>query len=142
MGLRDRVLAYDMPMGKASFLSRHLRVGNANEARDEVRKDETLFKEKDEVVTAFDRQTGEQVWQVRWPGAMKVPFFAASNGSWIRATPAFDGERLYVAGMRDVLIHHYFGVKLEAVWEVVASDLPMLRSVVETILDEDTPSAD
>jgi outer membrane protein assembly factor BamB len=35
---------------------------------------------------------------------MKVPFFAASNGSWIRATPAYDGERLYVAGMRDVLV--------------------------------------
>jgi outer membrane protein assembly factor BamB len=35
---------------------------------------------------------------------MLVPFFAASNGSWIRATPAFDGESLYVAGMRDVLV--------------------------------------
>ena len=34
---------------------------------------------------------------------MTVPFFAASNGSWIRATPACDGETLYVAGMRDVL---------------------------------------
>jgi outer membrane protein assembly factor BamB len=34
---------------------------------------------------------------------MSVPFFAASNGSWIRATPACDGQRLYVAGMRDVL---------------------------------------
>ncbi len=34
---------------------------------------------------------------------MSVPFFAASNGSWIRSTPAFDGESLYVAGMRDVL---------------------------------------
>jgi outer membrane protein assembly factor BamB len=35
---------------------------------------------------------------------MTVPFFAASNGSWIRSTPAYDGERLYVAGMRDVLV--------------------------------------
>jgi outer membrane protein assembly factor BamB len=35
---------------------------------------------------------------------MSVPFFAAANGSWIRATPAFDGERLYVAGMKDVLV--------------------------------------
>ena len=34
---------------------------------------------------------------------MTVPFFAASNGSWIRATPACDGETLYVAGMCDVL---------------------------------------
>ncbi len=35
---------------------------------------------------------------------MSVPFFARSNGSWIRATPAYDDGRLYVAGMKDVLV--------------------------------------
>jgi outer membrane protein assembly factor BamB len=35
---------------------------------------------------------------------MSVPFFARSNGDWIRATPACDGESLFVAGMRDVLV--------------------------------------
>jgi outer membrane protein assembly factor BamB len=57
-----------------------------------------------EVVSAHDRSTGEQVWRIEWPGSLKVPFFAAANGDWIRATPACDGERLYVAGMRDVLV--------------------------------------
>jgi outer membrane protein assembly factor BamB len=57
-----------------------------------------------EVVRALDRETGEELWQVQWEGAMQVPFFAAANGSWIRATPSYDGERLYVAGMRDVLV--------------------------------------
>ncbi len=57
-----------------------------------------------EVVRAFDRNSGELIWEAEWEGAMQVPFFAASNGSWIRATPAYDGERLYVAGMRDVLV--------------------------------------
>ncbi|MFN3167101.1 MAG: PQQ-binding-like beta-propeller repeat protein [Phycisphaeraceae bacterium] len=59
---------------------------------------------KDEVVRAFDLKTGEQLWKQRWPGAMKVPFFAKRNGSWIKATPACDGERLYVMGMLDVLV--------------------------------------
>lgn len=59
---------------------------------------------KTEVVTALDRKTGKELWRVQWPGAMSVPFFAASNGSWIRATPAFDGDSLFVAGMRDVLV--------------------------------------
>jgi outer membrane protein assembly factor BamB len=58
----------------------------------------------EEVVTALDRQTGKVIWQARWPGAMEVPFFARANGSWIRSTPAYDGERLYVAGIRDVLV--------------------------------------
>ncbi len=57
-----------------------------------------------EVVHALDRATGKELWQVQWEGVMQVPFFAAANGSWIRATPAYDGERLYVAGMRDVLV--------------------------------------
>jgi outer membrane protein assembly factor BamB len=35
---------------------------------------------------------------------MSVPFFAWENGEWIRATPAYDGESLFVAGMRDVLV--------------------------------------
>ena len=59
---------------------------------------------KNEVVRALDRETGKELWKARWEGAMTVPFFAWSNGSWIRATPAFDGETLFVAGMRDVLV--------------------------------------
>lgn len=60
--------------------------------------------EREEIVRALDRSTGRELWRVTWDGAMKVPFFAARSGSWIRATPAFDGERLYVGGMREVLV--------------------------------------
>ncbi|MDG1049634.1 MAG: PQQ-binding-like beta-propeller repeat protein, partial [Planctomycetota bacterium] len=59
---------------------------------------------REEVVQAYDRKTGEKVWETRWDGAMKVPFFAAKNGSWIRSTPVFDGEALYIGGMRDVVV--------------------------------------
>ena len=57
-----------------------------------------------EIVSALDRQTGEVRWRVEWPGAISVPFFAKANGDWIRATPAYDGKFLYVAGMRDILV--------------------------------------
>lgn len=60
--------------------------------------------EEFEVVHALDRQTGQTIWTQDWKGSMVVPFFAKKNGSWIRSTPAFDGENLYVAGMRDVLV--------------------------------------
>jgi outer membrane protein assembly factor BamB len=56
-----------------------------------------------EIVSAYNRHTGDRLWSTDWPGAMSVPFFAASNGSWIRATPACDGESLFVAGMCDML---------------------------------------
>ena len=35
---------------------------------------------------------------------MKVPFFARKNGSWVRSTPACDGESIYIGGIRDVLV--------------------------------------
>ena len=57
-----------------------------------------------EVVSALDRKTGKELWRVQWPGAMQVPFSAASNGSWIRSTPALDGNSLFVGGIRDVLV--------------------------------------
>jgi outer membrane protein assembly factor BamB len=59
---------------------------------------------KTEVVSAYDLRTGELLWSTDWPGAMKVPFFAAVNGSWIRATPACDEKSIFVAGMCDVLV--------------------------------------
>lgn len=60
--------------------------------------------EKTEVVRALDRATGKELWQASWEGSLSVPFFARANGDWIRATPALDGDRLFVAGIRDVLV--------------------------------------
>lgn len=39
-----------------------------------------------------------------------------------------------IAGMRDRMIHQYFGVNLELVWEVVERDLPRLNAEVNGIL--------
>ena len=57
-----------------------------------------------EVVRALDRTTGKEKWRHTWGGKMRVPFFAAKNGSWIRSTPALANDKLFVAGMRDHLL--------------------------------------
>lgn len=73
---------------------------------------------------------------------MSVPFFARSNGDWIRATPALDGDTLYVAGMRDVLVALNITDGSER-WRLdfvkrFGSDLPTFGFVSSPLIDGDS----
>ncbi|MEM3445757.1 MAG: DUF86 domain-containing protein [Thermoplasmata archaeon] len=39
-----------------------------------------------------------------------------------------------VAGMRDKLIHEYFGVNYRLLWNTVKNEIPILKEVISTIL--------
>lgn len=41
------------------------------------------------------------------------------------------------AGIRDKLIHHYFGIDLKLTWRVIEKDLPFLKNQIQMILDGD-----
>ena len=41
-----------------------------------------------------------------------------------------------IAGTRDKLIHDYFGVDLDAVWETVERDIPILKDKMKNIIKE------
>ncbi len=41
-----------------------------------------------------------------------------------------------IAGMRDKVIHEYFGVKLSIVWRAVKEEIPPLKPIFEKILKD------
>ncbi len=42
-----------------------------------------------------------------------------------------------ISGMRDKLIHHYFGVDYDLVWDVIDNHIPKLKETIELILNEE-----
>ena len=41
-----------------------------------------------------------------------------------------------VAGLRDILIHQYFAIDVDIIWDIVQNKLPLLRRHVEEILKQ------
>jgi uncharacterized protein with HEPN domain len=86
-------------------------------SRDQFVRDETLKR-------AFVRSLeiiGEATKQV--PAAMRQKY------------PQIDWRAM--AGMRDKLIHGYFGVDYDLVWDVVSSKIPELRREIAAILQDE-----
>lgn len=45
-----------------------------------------------------------------------------------------------MAGVRDKLIHHYFGVNFDIIWQIVTEELPRISTHIKQILEDGSPS--
>jgi uncharacterized protein with HEPN domain len=66
--------------------------------------------------------------------ALEIIGEATKNLSGELKAKSLDVDWKNIAGMRDKLIHAYFGVNLPLVWETVKTDLPQLKKKILLLL--------
>ncbi len=62
---------------------------------------------------------------------------AAKNLSLELRTKYSDIEWRGMAGMRDKLIHHYFGIDYDIVWDVISNYVPTLQQKIRQIMEDE-----
>ncbi len=43
-----------------------------------------------------------------------------------------------IGATRDKIIHHYFGIKLEIIWNIIKKDLPILKKQINEIIKKES----
>jgi uncharacterized protein with HEPN domain len=85
----------------------------------------------------FDRDELVQTWIVHHLQIVGEAVRALSDDARHRR-PEIPWEQ--IAGMRNILVHDYFGIDLDEVWAAVERDLPPLKAAVLALVDDDSTS--
>jgi uncharacterized protein with HEPN domain len=108
------------------------RLEDINEALDLIKE---YVKDMDSISWAKDRKTIDAVirnLEIIGEAANHIPESILSKYTKI--------PWAHMKGMRNILIHEYFGVDSEVLWQTINDDLPRLKIQIQTLLSEITDS--
>ena len=94
-----------------------------------------------EAIAAIDLYRGRDRSAFQQDGCSKYGSFGVYRGEAARRLPeeirnlAPDIPWQKMIGMRNILVHGYFAIDLDVVWDAVQRDLPDLKPKVEAVLN-------
>ena len=102
--------------------------------------DEIDFLPTEVATVSFEQFLSDETLTRACARSLEVVGEASKNvpDSFQQLYPEVDRRRL--TGMRDKIVHHYFGVNRETVRDVVMNRLPELKAQVIALLDAETSS--
>ncbi len=82
---------------------------------------------------AFAKSDLIQNWMIRY---IQIIGEAAARLTEATRSANPDVPWTEIVGMRNILVHQYFGIDIEAVWNAVEKNLPALKTQIERMLRE------
>jgi uncharacterized protein with HEPN domain len=100
-------------------------------------RDEARYLEETSQEVSWEEFVDDETLKRAFVRSIEVIGEATKNLSAGRRKRHPDVEWRAMAGMRDQLIHGYFGVDYEIVWEVTTEKVPELKEAISAILEEE-----
>lgn len=98
--------------------------------------DEIQYLIKNSKIVSYEELITDETLKRSFVRSLEIIGEATKNlpPSFRKKYPQVDWKK--IAGLRDVLIHKYFVINYEAVWDIIKNQIPELKEKIETLLKE------
>ncbi len=98
--------------------------------------DEINFLMKETSSLSFEEFVESELYTRAFSRSLEIIGEAVKNlpDSFRESHPDIEWKKL--AGMRDKIVHHYFGVDYELIWDVVTNKIPHLKDHINRVLND------